>query len=103
MSKAPPADFQLTPQMFAAGIDAKCDSCGNATFSQVVLIRKISKLITLTHDDVTVPLPTFACNACNHVNVDFIPLPMRNEVKSAVTTGFSSVDTPLPPPKLHLL
>jgi len=50
-----------------------CDECGNETFTQVLLLRKASKFITGTTQDALMPIPTFACAKCNHVNEEFQP------------------------------
>ena len=50
-----------------------CDECGNDTFTQVLLLRKASKFLTGTAQDALMPIPTFACVKCNHVNEEFQP------------------------------
>lgn len=50
-----------------------CDECDNETFTQVLLLRKASKFITGTTQDALMPIPTFACAKCNHVNEEFQP------------------------------
>ena len=51
----------------------KCDACGNQTFKETYLIRKISKLLTGAPMDITVPYPLFTCEKCGNVNDDFRP------------------------------
>lgn len=48
-----------------------CESCGNDTFTEVLYIRKISKLLTGAPEDALVPIPSFACSKCKHVNQEF--------------------------------
>lgn len=48
-----------------------CESCGNDTFVEVLYIRKISKLLTGAPEDALVPIPSFACSKCSHVNQEF--------------------------------
>ena len=50
-----------------------CDECSNETFTQVLLLRKASKFLTGTAQDALMPIPTFACAKCNHVNEEFQP------------------------------
>lgn len=50
-----------------------CDKCGNDTFVQVVRLRVASKFLTGTDQDALIPIPVFACSACNHVNEQFEP------------------------------
>jgi uncharacterized Zn finger protein len=48
-----------------------CESCGNNTFTDVLYLRKVSKLLTGSQDDMVVPLPAFACSKCGHINPEF--------------------------------
>ncbi len=51
----------------------KCESCENETFSEVVYLRKASKLLTGSSQDSIVPIPTFQCSKCGHINKEFTP------------------------------
>lgn len=48
-----------------------CESCGNDTFIEANYLRKISKLLTGSAEDMVVPMPTFLCAKCNHINAGF--------------------------------
>ena len=48
-----------------------CEECGNDTFVQALFLRKISPLLTGTGQEGVVPVPTFMCTKCNHVNKAF--------------------------------
>jgi len=48
-----------------------CESCGNIYFKEVVLIKKVSKILTGSSEDTLVPFPTYMCEKCDHVNDDF--------------------------------
>jgi len=50
-----------------------CEECGNQTFQEGLLIRKASKFLTGTAQDAIIPIPTFACTKCGHVNNEFFP------------------------------
>ena len=50
-----------------------CEACDNDTFTQVLFLRKASKFLTGTAQDALMPIPTFACIACNHINEEFKP------------------------------
>ena len=50
-----------------------CEECGNKTFTQVYLIRKLSALLSPTGTEAKIPLPVFACSKCNHINKSFLP------------------------------
>jgi len=48
-----------------------CEECGNIYFKEVVLIKKVSKIMTGSSDDTLVPFPTYMCEKCGHVNSEF--------------------------------
>jgi len=48
-----------------------CDKCGGMYFKEVVLIKKVPKLLTGSSEDTLVPFPTYRCDDCGHVNPDF--------------------------------
>jgi uncharacterized Zn finger protein len=49
----------------------ECEECKSKYFKEVILIKKVSKLMTGSADDTIVPFPTYMCNECGHVNVEF--------------------------------
>ena len=49
-----------------------CDECGSKYFKEVVLLKKVPKLLTGSSEDTIVPFPTYMCNSCGFVNEDFI-------------------------------
>jgi len=55
-----------------------CEKCGCSAFQQAILLRKASKFLTGTPQDSLIPIETFACTACGHVNEEFLP----KEIKS---------------------
>lgn len=57
-----------------------CSKCGNATFAQVVLMKRLSALISPTQKEAFVPMPVFACNACGNVNDEFLPKKKNLEI-----------------------
>ena len=59
------------PQMnvdFSQTTGLKCDECKNETFSETFYIRKLSALLSPTGEESLIPVPTFACSKCGHVN-----------------------------------
>tara|TARA_R110001599_G_scaffold10038_1_gene49695 strand:+ start:179 stop:394 length:216 start_codon:yes stop_codon:yes gene_type:complete len=59
------------PQMnvdFDKTTGLKCDECKNETFVQVFYIRKLSALLSPSGEESLIPVPTFACAECGHVN-----------------------------------
>lgn len=58
--------------------DVTCDNCGNYTFQEVVLMKRLSALVSPTGKEALVPIPVFACNACGHINRRFLPASMQS-------------------------
>ena len=56
-----------------------CDSCGNMFFKEVVIIKRVSKILTATPKDTDVPFPTYMCEKCGHVNNEFNPFAIEVE------------------------
>ena len=50
-----------------------CDKCKGHFFTQTLHLRKASGLLTGTGVPSYVPIPVFACTACGHVNIEFLP------------------------------
>ena len=48
-----------------------CEKCEGKFFKEVVLIKKVPKLLTGSSEDTLVPFPTYKCDDCGHVNKDF--------------------------------
>ena len=57
-------DFSKTTQM-------TCEECGNHTFKQTMLIRKLSALVSPNGQETIIPMAVFACEKCGHVNKEF--------------------------------
>lgn len=74
----PPKQPQMNVDISKAE-DVVCERCGNYTFAQVTLMKKVSALMSPTGKDAVVPIPTFACNACGHVNKAFLPVLPKSE------------------------
>lgn len=78
------------PQMPQVNIDLSqaeditCENCGNYTFQEVVLMKRLSSLISPTGKEALVPIPVFACNACGHINKRFLPKAMLSEEEPQV-------------------
>jgi len=50
-----------------------CEQCECPTFIEVTFLRKVSKFITGTDQDALIPISSFACSKCGHVNQEFQP------------------------------
>lgn len=60
-----------------------CEKCGSNVFTEGLYLRKVSKfLVAATSDkDQVIPVPTFYCVKCKHVNKEFSPVGMEEETK----------------------
>lgn len=56
-----------------------CDECQGQIFTEGIMIRKASKFLTGTPKDAIVPIPTFVCAKCGHVNQDFLPKELQTQ------------------------
>ena len=56
-----------------------CDECGGQVFTEGVMLRKVSRFLTGNAVDGLVPIPVFACNSCQHVNVEFLPAELKKD------------------------
>lgn len=63
----------------SAAQDIVCENCGNYTFQEVLLMKKLSALLSPTGKETIIPIPTFSCNACGYINKQFLPAAMRGE------------------------
>ena len=53
--------------------DVVCDECSNAYFTPVVMIKRLSPLVSPSGQEQLVPMPVFRCDDCGHVNDAFLP------------------------------
>jgi hypothetical protein len=58
-----------------------CENCGGNIFSEAMYLRKVSKFLvaTASDKDQIIPVPTFYCISCNHVNKEFSPFGLEEE------------------------
>lgn len=56
-----------------------CEKCGGEHFQEVLILRRLSKLITGKAKDEIQPIPILSCVKCSHVNEDFMPMFLRNQ------------------------
>ena len=69
-----PSQVSLKASHLAQAESVTCDSCGNHTFTDVMMMKRISPIISPTGKEAVVPIQTFACNACGFVNKQFLPV-----------------------------
>lgn len=51
--------------------NVKCEECENLFFEKVTIIKKVSKILTGSPTDELVPMETYVCKSCGHMNKDF--------------------------------
>ena len=56
---------------FGSTTAGQCEECENEYFDKVLMIRRVSKLITLETEDSMIPLETYKCAKCGHINKEF--------------------------------
>ena len=52
--------------------EMKCDKCENNTFTQTMMLRKMSAIVSPNGQETIIPMAVFACETCGHVNDEFI-------------------------------
>tara|TARA_B100000287_G_C20144773_1_gene587725 strand:- start:98 stop:337 length:240 start_codon:yes stop_codon:yes gene_type:complete len=50
----------------------ECESCSCKAFKQTLMLKKMSALISPTGQETIVPVGVFACEACGHINKEFV-------------------------------
>lgn len=55
-----------------------CEKCGGESFQEALMLRKVSRFITGDMQDGVIPVATFACITCGHINKDFYPKELVN-------------------------
>ena len=74
-----PSQVPITASQLAQAESIACEHCANQTFVTVMMMKRISPIISPTGKEAIVPIQTFACNACGFVNKQFLPVMDRDE------------------------
>ena len=53
--------------------DVCCEKCGGQIFTPAFLFKKVSAVLSPNGKASMIPLNVFKCDACGHINQDFIP------------------------------
>tara|TARA_R100000008_G_scaffold8994_1_gene4632 strand:- start:599 stop:826 length:228 start_codon:yes stop_codon:yes gene_type:complete len=59
--------------------DITCEACEGSAFMSCYLIKKLSAVISPNGQEAIIPVETFACISCGHINEKFIPTMMTKE------------------------
>ena len=78
-----PSQVPINASQLAQAESVVCESCGNHTFVGVMMMKRISPIISPTGKEAIVPIQTFACNACGFVNKAFSPTIPDSDEKEA--------------------
>ena len=54
--------------------DIVCENCGGRFFRQVHAFKRVPVLISQSGKEEIVPVPTFRCDDCGHINEEFMPI-----------------------------
>jgi hypothetical protein len=73
------SEVPITASQLAQAESVSCEHCANQTFVGVMMMKRISPIISPTGKEAVVPIQTFACNACGFVNKEFLPAMDRDE------------------------
>ena len=68
-----PSEVPIKASLLAQAESIACEHCANQTFVTVMMMKRISPIISPTGKEAIVPIQTFACNACGFVNKEFLP------------------------------
>lgn len=68
----------------------ECEKCHNQTFVPLLLLRKISAIMSPSGQAGIIPVQVFGCNACGNINKEFLPTGEVEPIKDAVSTQESS-------------
>ena len=77
-----PSQVPINDSHLAQAESVSCEHCANQTFVGVMMMKRISPIISPTGKEAIVPIQTFACNACGFVNKQFLPVMDRDEEES---------------------
>jgi len=54
-------------------IELVCADCGHNVFISAVMFRKISKIVTGTPKDATIPIEVYCCGECGEIQQELLP------------------------------
>jgi len=60
--------------------DVKCEKCGGESFSSSYVIKRCPAVVSPTGDEIMMPVETFSCIGCGHINKEFMPNLKKHEL-----------------------
>jgi len=76
--RKPPPKMKMNVDMNLA-TDIKCELCEGLAFRSCFLIKKLPALLSPNGQETIIPVETFACNSCGHINQQFMPTMIAEE------------------------
>lgn len=55
-------------------VNIVCESCGGRFFREVSAFKRLPALLSPSAKEQIIPVPTFRCDDCGHVNKEFMPI-----------------------------
>jgi uncharacterized Zn finger protein len=65
-----------TPQVQIKASDLEdiiCENCEGKIFKEVMMVKRLSALISPTGKEQVIPVPVLRCDDCGHINKQFLP------------------------------
>ena len=56
----------------------ECEECGCKGFKQTMMLKRLSALMSPTGQEALIPVAAFACEACGHINKEFLDAEIKN-------------------------
>ena len=53
--------------------DVVCDNCEGKVFKEVIMLKRVSALVSPTGKEQLVPVQVIRCDDCGHINKEFLP------------------------------
>ena len=66
----PQLNVNINPDLVEA---VKCESCEGESFAACYIIKKVPALVSPTGKEMMMPVETFSCLGCGHINKEFVP------------------------------
>ena len=85
MVRVPTGQMPPAPSQNPGKVDIKqtseirCEECSSNLFIPAFYMRKLSALVSPEGKDTIIPIQTFCCGNCGHINKEFIPIFMQAE------------------------
>ena len=68
-----PQQMQVTPEMIKNSQNLKCDDCGGMLFTEKLMFKTISPILSPSGRMETIPMPVIVCDKCGKVPSIFDP------------------------------